>query len=295
MTGFLQLLFQGVSLGATYALVALGFVVVYRASGVINFAQGAMLLLGAYAISWLAVDAGLGFLLAVVCAAVLLALFGAGLHTLVLRRVAGRPTFVVVMITIGVGIAITHGVETLFGPDRRLLGDPWGSSALQLGGVTINTVKLWGIGVTLAALAAFFVFDRWTRWGLAMQATAADEEATLSLGVPVRRVHTVTWALAGVLATLGGLFLAGFPNAPQPALGDAALRAFPAIVLGGLGSPAGAVVGGVLIGVVEVLTSGYAPAALGVNFYAVAPYIAMIAILLVRPYGLFGAPPAERV
>jgi branched-chain amino acid transport system permease protein len=295
VTEFAQLLFQGISLGATYALVALGFVVVYRASGVINFAQGAMLLLGAYAISWLAVDAGLGFLLAVLCAAVLLALAGAGLHAVVLRRVTGQPAFVLVMITIGIGIAVTQGVEAVFGPDRRLLGDPWGSSAVHAGGLTFSTVKLWGIGVTLVALAAFFAFDRYTRWGLAMQATAADEEATLSLGVPVRRVHAITWALAGVLATLGGLFLAGFPGAPQPALGDAALRAFPAIVLGGLGSPAGAVVGGLLIGIVEVLTSGYAPASLGTNFYAVAPYIAMIAILLVRPYGLFGTQPAERV
>ena len=295
MTEFLQLLFQGVSLGSTYALVALGFVVVYRSSGVINFAQGAMLLLGAYAISWLAVDVGLAFGLAVLAATVMLALAGAAMHGLVLRRVAGRSTFVLVMITIGIGIAVTHGVEAVFGPDRRLLGDPWGSSSFEAGGVTINTVKVWGIAVTLAALAAYFAFDRYTRWGLAMQATAADEEATLAVGVPVRRVHACTWALAGALATLGGLFLAGFPSAPQPALGDAALRAFPAIVLGGLGSPVGAVVGGVLIGVVEVLTSGYAPDSLGSNFYAVAPYVALIAVLLVKPYGLFGAAPAERV
>jgi branched-chain amino acid transport system permease protein len=295
MTEFLQLLFQGVSLGSTYALVALGFVVVYRSSGVINFAQGAMLLLGAYAISWLAVDVGLAFGLAVLAATVMLALAGAAMHGLVLRRVAGRSTFVLVMITIGIGIAVTHGVEAVFGPDRRLLGDPWGSSSFEAGGVTITTVKVWGIAVTLAALAAYFAFDRYTRWGLAMQATAADEEATLSVGVPVRRVHACTWALAGALATLGGLFLAGFPSAPQPALGDAALRAFPAIVLGGLGSPVGAVVGGVLIGVVEVLTSGYAPDSLGSNFYAVAPYVALIAVLLVKPYGLFGAAPAERV
>ncbi len=295
MSEFLQLLFQGVSLGSTYALVALGFVVVYRSSGVINFAQGAMLLLGAYAISWLAVDVGLAFGLAVLAATAMLALAGAGMHGLVLRRVAGRPTFVIVMITIGIGIAVTSGVEAVFGPDPRLLGDPWGSSAFELGGVTINTVKVWGIAVTVVALAAYFAFDRYTRWGLAMQATAADEEATLSVGVPVRRVHAGTWAMAGALATLGGLFLAGFPGAPQPTLGDAALRAFPAIVLGGLGSPVGAVVGGVTIGVVEVLTSGYAPDSLGTNFYAVAPYIAMIAILLVRPYGLFGTRPAERV
>jgi branched-chain amino acid transport system permease protein len=237
----------------------------------------------------------LAFGLAVLAAALMVALAGAGMYGLVLRRVVGQPTFVLVMITIGIGIAVTHGIEAVFGPERRLLGDPWGSSSFVVGGVTINDVKLWGIAATLAALAAYFAFDRYTRWGLALQATAADEEATLSVGVPVRRVHACTWALAGALATLGGLFLAGFPGAPQPALGDSALRAFPAIVIGGLGSPVGAVVGGVLIGVVEVLTSGYAPDALGANFYAVAPYIAMIALLLVRPYGLFGTRPAERV
>ena len=295
MTNFLQLLFQGISLGSTYALVALGFVVIYRSSGVINFAQGAMLLLGAYAISWLAVDVGIGFLPAVLAATALLALAGIALHRVVLSRVAGQPTFVVVMITIGVGIALTAGVEAAFGPDRRLLGDPWGSDSFVLAGVTINTVKVWGIAVTAAALGAYFVFDRYTRWGLAMQATAGDEEAALSVGVPARRVHALTWGLAGALATLGGLFLAGFPGAPEPTLGDAALRAFPAVVLGGLMSPIGAVVGGLLIGVIEVLTSGYAPDALGTNFYAVAPYIAMIAVLLVRPYGLFGTKPAERL
>lgn len=295
MTEFAQLLFQGVALGATYALIALGFIVVYRASGVINFAQGAMLLAGAYTISWLATDLGVPFLPAVLAAVAVLALAGAAFQIVVLRRVSGEPTFVLVMITIGAGIAVTALVEALFGTAPRLLGDPWGASSFQVGDVTINEVKVWGILVTCAALAVYFAFDRWTRWGLAVQATAEDEEATLSLGVPVRRVHLITWAMAGALATLGGLFLAGFPSSPQPALGDAALRAFPAIVLGGLRSPTGAVVGGVVIGITEVMTSGYAPASLGDNFYAVAPYIAMILILLVRPYGLFGRQPAERL
>jgi branched-chain amino acid transport system permease protein len=295
MTEFLQLLFEGVSLGATYALVALGFVVIYRASGVINFAQGAMLLLGAYLISWLAVDIGLAFGVAVLVAMAALGAFGAGFHGLALRRVVGQPTFVLVMITIGAGIAVSAAIEAIFGDNQRLLGDPWGSSAFDVGGVTVTWVKFWGIVVAAAALAAYFAFDRYTRWGLAMRATAGDEEATLSAGVPVRRVHALTWALAGVMATLGGLFLAGFPSAPSHGLGDAALRAFPAVVLGGLASPVGAVAGGLLIGVIEVMTSGYAPSWLGTNFYAVAPYIAMIAILLVRPYGLLGVKPAERV
>jgi branched-chain amino acid transport system permease protein len=295
MTEFPQLLFEGVSLGATYALVALGFVVIYRSSQVINFAQGAMLLLGAYLISWLAVDRGVPFSLAVLVAMAALAVFGATFHRVALWPVAGQPTFVPVMITIGASIAVAALVETIFGSGQRLLGDPWGSSSFHAGGVTITWVKLWGIVVTTLALVAYFAFDRWTRWGLAMRATAGDEEATLSVGVPVRRVHALTWALAGALATLGGLFLAGFPGAPQPALGDAALRAFPAVVLGGLTSSVGAVIGGLLIGITEVMTSGYAPASLGTNFYAVAPYIVMIAILLVRPYGLLGRAPAERV
>ena len=295
MTQFLQLLFEGVSLGATYALVALGFVVIYRASGVINFAQGAMLLLGAYLISWLAVDVGLAFGLAVLAAMGALAVFGASFHRVALRRVVGQPTFVLVMITIGAGIAVSAAIEAIFGDNQRLLGDPWGSSAVHVGGITITWVKFWGIVVAAAALAGSFAVDRYTRWGLAMRATAGDEEATLSAGVPVRRVHALTWALAGVLATLGGLFLAGFPSAPSHGLGDAALRAFPAVVLGGLTSSVGAVAGGLLIGVIEVMTSGYAPSWLGTNFYAVAPYIAMIVILLVRPYGLLGAKPAERV
>jgi branched-chain amino acid transport system permease protein len=295
MTQFLQLLFEGLSVGASYALVALGFVVIYRSSQVINFAQGALLLLGAYLISWFAVDVGLPFFVAVLGAMAALGAFGAGFHRVALARVAGQPTFVPVMITIGASIAITAIVTEIFGSNQRLLGDPWGSSAFDVGGVTITWVKLWGIVVTAVAVAAYFAFDRWTRWGLAMRATAGDEEATLSVGVPVRRVHALTWALAGALATLGGLSLAGFPSAPQPSLGDAALLAFPAVVLGGLSSSVGAVVGGLLIGVVEVMTSGYAPSALGTNFYAVAPYVVMIGVLLVRPYGLLGTAPAERL
>jgi branched-chain amino acid transport system permease protein len=254
-----------------------------------------MLLLGAYLISWFAVDRGLPFALAVVLSMVVLAAFGAGFHRVALRPVAGQPTFVPVMITIGASIAVAALVEAIFGSDQRLLGDPWGSSSFHIGGVTITWVKFWGIVVTAIALAAYFAIDRWTRWGLAMRATAGDEEATLSVGVPVRRVHALTWALAGALATLGGLFLAAFPSAPQPGLANVALLAFPAVVLGGLSSSVGAVIGGLLIGVVEVMTSGYAPSSLGTNFYAVAPYIVMIAILLVRPYGLLGTAPAERV
>jgi len=295
MTQFLQLAFDGFALGCVYALIALGFAVVYRASEVINFAQGAMLLVGAYLVSLFAAYAGLPFWFSVILAVAILAAAGVLFQMLVLRRTLGQPLFTIVMITIGLSIAMTAGVDAVFGPNQRLLGDPWGSSRFQVGGVVFTWVEVWGVISAFVLLAAFFVFDRYSRYGLAMRATAADPEAALAVGVPVRRVHALAWGIAGAVATIGGVFLAGFPNSPNPQLGDAALLAFPAIILGGLGSPVGAVVGGIIIGVVQVLTSGYEPSWTGNNFYEVAPYIVMIAVLLAKPYGLFGTRPAERL
>jgi branched-chain amino acid transport system permease protein len=295
MTQFLQLLFQGFSLGCIYALVALGFTVIYRASKVINFAQGSLLLVGAYLVSVLATGVNLPFGLAVLAAILLLAAGGVLFQTAVLRRVLGQPVFTLVMITIGLSIVIDSAVPAIFGDSARILGDPWGASSVRLGGVTLNWVRVWAIVCTAVILVLFFAFDRFSRYGLAMRATAADEEAAMAVGVPVARVYAFTWAIAGAVAVVGGLFLAGFPSAPNPSLGDVALRAFPAVILGGLDSPPGAVLGGIAIGVVEVLTSGYAPGWLGANFSDVAPYIVMILVLMIRPYGLFGARPVERV
>lgn len=295
MTDFAQYLFEGLSTGCVFALVALGFTVVYRASGVINFAQGALVLVGAYLISYLAADRGVPFVLAVLIACVMVAAGGAGFQLTVVRRVRTDDVFTIVMITIGLSILLTTGISATFGDNPRQLGDPWGASATHVGGVTLTSVKLWAIASTLLVLLAFFAFDRRSRFGLGMRATGADVEAASAAGVPVARVHALAWAIAGAVATVGGLFLAGFPNAPNTSLGDVGLRAFPAIVLGGLGSPVGAVVGGVVIGVVQTLTAGYAPDSLGANFYAVAPYVVMIAVLLVKPYGLFGSAPPERL
>jgi branched-chain amino acid transport system permease protein len=295
MTAFLQLLFQGFALGCIYALVALGFTVVYRASKVINFAQGSLLLVGAYLVSVLATGLNLPFALAVLGAIALLAAGGAVFQMMVLRRMLGQPVFVLVMITIGLSIVIDSSIPAIFGGNARILGDPWGSSAVSVGGVTFNWVRIWTVVCTGLILALYFAFDRFSRYGLAMRATAADEEAAMAVGVPVRRVYALTWAIAGGVAAVGGMFLAGFPSSVNPELGGVALRAFPAIILGGLDSPPGAVAGGITIGIVEVMASGYAPGFLGSDFSAVAPYVVMILVLLSRPYGLFGTRPVERV
>lgn len=295
MTQFWQLAFDGLALGAAYALIALGFVIVYRSSEVLNFAQGAMLLVGAYLVSTFTVNTGLPFWVAAILSVLLMAAGGLAFQVLVLRRMLGKPLLAIVMMTLGLSIAITAGVDAIWGPDLRVLGDPWGASSFTAGGVVFLWVDVWCVIVAAVVLAAFFIFERYSRYGLAMRATAADPEAALGSGVPVRRVHALAWAIAGVVATISGIFLSGYPSQPNPQLGAAALLAFPAIVLGGLESTVGAVVGGVVIGIVQELVSGYAPSWTGDGFYDIAPYIVLIIVLLVKPYGLFGSRPAERL
>lgn len=297
MTEALQFLFNGFALGCVYALVAVGFTVIYRSSQVVNFAQGSFVLLGAYLVAWLHVDRGLPFGVAVGLAAAACAVGAAAFQRAALRRAAGRPVFVIVMITLGLDVVLSAAVPAAFGVEGREIYDPWGASTVHLAGVTLAWLKIWAAAGTVAVLAWFFAFDRFSRYGLAMRAAADDEEAALAAGVPVDRVHTLSWAMAGGLAVVAGVFLAGFPNRAEPLIGLAGLRAFPAIILGGLGSPAGAVVGGILIGQVEVLTAGYQPAHapwLGDDFHIIAPYLVMLLVLLVRPHGLLGRSPMER-
>ncbi|HET6875727.1 MAG TPA: branched-chain amino acid ABC transporter permease [Acidimicrobiales bacterium] len=298
MTTFFQLLVAGISLGAVYALVALGFTVIYRSSRVINFAQGGLLALGAFLTSWLVITEGVPFWGAFLIGAITTALVGFLFQTTVLRFALGRPEFTIVMLTLGLFTIINSVIPTLFGNNPRSNGDPWGSSALHVGGVAIFWVQIWTIIAAVAVLLAYGAFTRYTRYGLAMRSAAIDPEAALAVGIPLRRVYATAWFLAGAVACIGGVFVGGYPNSVSPAISDVALLAFPAIILGGLDSPTGAIVGGFVIGIVQELTQGYQPQYvpfLGNNFYIIAPYVVMILVLLVRPYGLFGSRPAERL
>jgi branched-chain amino acid transport system permease protein len=298
VTEFLQLCFAGLALGARYALVALGFVIIYRATGVINFAQGGLVALGAYLTYAFANGAELPFALAVLLAVVCAGVFGAGVERVVLRRTVGEPVFAVIMITIGLLFIIEQAITAIWGFDSLNLADPWGVRTVDAGGVVMSVRDLWTLGVAAAALAGFFVFFRTSRLGVAMRATAFDAEAALAQGISARRVYAVSWAISAGLAALAGVTLASGPAALSPAVGAIALVAFPAMIVGGMDSPAGAVAGGMIIGLTQALTAGYqqdvAPW-LGDNFGAVMPYVVMIVILLVRPYGLFGAREVRRV
>lgn len=297
MNDFLQFLVAGIAVGALYALVALGFVVIYKATGVINFAQGALLLLGAYFTYAFRDQVGMPFPLAVLLAVIGCAIVGVLVERLILRRMVGQPIFAVIMITLGLTIAIEQVVIWRW-PGTLNMSDPWGISTVSIGDVVIPQVNLWRIGTAGLLLLGFFLFFRYSRLGVAMRATASDQEAALAQGISARRIFALSWAIAAAIAALAGALLASGGRGLDPSLGIVALVAFPAIILGGLDSPGGAIVGGVVMGVVEVMTAGYSdklPEFVGANFHRVTPYVVLVAILLVRPYGLFGTPEVRRV
>lgn len=298
MTELLQLIFQGVALGSQYALIALGFVVIYKATGVINFAQGGFVLVGAYLAYNFNQTWDLPFAVALVMAMAAGGLLGAVVERVLLRRMVGEPAFAVLMITIGLLFVLEQASTSVWGFDNLNLGDPWGIDTVEVADLNLAVADLWTIGLAAAAMAAFFAFFRYTATGVAMRATAIDQEAAVAQGISAGRIFALAWAVSGAVAALGGITLAAGPAQLAPGISFVALAAFPAMILGGLDSPAGAVVGGVVIGVTQSLTAGYQPDHaewLGTNFHIVMPYVVMILILLVRPYGIFGTREVRRI
>ncbi|WAZ25992.1 branched-chain amino acid ABC transporter permease [Streptomyces cinnabarinus] len=298
MTGFLDNILNGLALGSVYALVALGFVIIFKASGVINFAHGSLLLLGGYLTAVLHEDLGFAGALAV---AVLATAAVAGLMDRFLLQAGEQDpqaAHVQTIVTIGVDIVLLTDLSRRIGGDLLSLGDPWGDSVSGLGPITVADSRLAAIVVSSVVIGAVFALFRYTNWGLALRASAEDLEAAALMGVRLVRMRTLAWCLAGGLAALAAVFLAAFP-APglERTTGQIALKAFPAAILGGMASPPGALAGSMLIGLTEALVAGYQSElhVLGEGFGDVAPYAVMVLVLLVRPNGLFGAKGAARV
>ena len=301
MTKFFQLVASGAALGAVYALVGLGFVVIYRATGVINLAQAGMVALGAFLVYNATATWDLPFWLAVLVSMGLGALLGIVLERLVLRRMVGRPVYAVILVTVGILLLIEPIVTTIWKNPASSIETPWGLEKVTIGDVNILQVDIATILLAAAVLGVFFAFFRYTKYGVAMRATAVDSEAALAQGINVRRIVALSWAIAGVVAVLAGTML-GAGAGPGTGLGIGitviSLKALPAVVLGGLDSPVGAVVGGATIGILEVLTAGYQSDVLPflpAGFAAVMPWVVMLIVLVVRPYGLFGTRDVRRV
>ena len=301
MIEFLESVIRGLGTGSVYALLAIGFVIIYKSTGVISFAQPAMMISGAVVVSYLTpifgIRTGAGFFAAVLVGALAIAALGLGVERTAIRPMVGRPVFVVAIITIGLDIAIRVVANGFIGLGARQIGDPWGLSRFSIGSLQVQWRHVAMMATTVVVVAVLFWFFRYTRYGLAMRAAAFDQEAALTQGVNVGTVFALSWAMAGALAAVAGSFLATGAGVDQQ-LWIVALAALPAIILGGLDSLEGAVIGGLAVGVVESLVGTYqrdlAPW-LGDNFAIVSPYVLMLVVLLARPYGLFGTPEVKRV
>ena len=306
---FVNATFSGLALGAIYALLALGLVLIYKATQILNFAHGALAAMGAYFAAYFAVTLNfpgryipdapltLQWTLSAIVAVLLAAAVGWVIERLAIRPMIGEPLFAVVLITIALDIIIRAITDDFIGNNPRPLGTPWGSEVVEVGPGIIARAEIATIVVAILCLIAIAWFFR-TRIGVAMRATAFDQEAAMAQGISAGQIFSLAWMIGAGLAAIAGIFSSVFPRSVGVSAATAffAFRALPAVVIGGLDSIVGAVAGGFIIGLAEVYTGAYLEFEfLGTGFAGIMPYLVMFAVLLVRPYGLFGTEEVRRV
>jgi branched-chain amino acid transport system permease protein len=281
----LQLLISGIAQGCIYGLIALGFVLIYKATETVSFAQGELMMLGAFGGLAGMTFLGFPFWLSVLCAIAGMALFGALLERVVIRPILGQPAFSIVMLTIGIGY-VARGLITMIpniGTETHTLPVPYKDQIWKVGGLVLNVEQMVVIVATALLCGLLFTVFKYSKIGIAMQASSQNQLAAYYMGIPVKRINGLVWGLAAAVAAIAGLLLAPitFVHANMGFIG---LKAFPAAVVGGFGSLPGAIVGGLIIGIVESLSGFYLPD----GFKDIAAYVVVLIMLMVKPNGLFG-------
>ena len=288
----LQVIVSGISQGCIYGLIALGFVLIYKATETVNFAQGELMMLGAFLGLTATAAFGLPYWAAVPAALLAMALFGFALERAVINPILGQPAFAVIMVTIGFGF-VARGLVTMipgWGTVTHAIETPFRGEVLRAGGLVIAAEHLAIIAATVVLSALLYGFFRYSRVGVAMQAASQNQLAAYYMGIPVRRLNGLIWAISAAVAALAGLLLAPLTFV-HVNMGFIGLKAFPAAVVGGFGSLPGALVGGLVIGVVEALSGVYLPE----GFKDVAAYVVVLLMLAVKPNGLFGETMRKKV
>ncbi len=289
---FLQLVISGSAQGCIYGLIALGFVLIYKATETVSFAQGELMMLGAFLGLALMTLLGLPFWLAVLASVAAMGLFGVLAERLVIRPILGQPAFSIVMLTFGIGY-VARGLITMIpaiGTETHTLPVPYKDQVWKLGELVLNVEQMVVIGVTVLLCGALFALFRYSKIGVAMQASSQNQLAAYYMGIPVQRLNGLVWGLAAGVAAVAGLLLAPitFVHANMGLIG---LKAFPAAVVGGFGSLPGAIVGGLVVGIVESLAGFYLPE----GFKDIAAYVVVLVMLMVKPNGLFGETMRKKV
>jgi len=287
---FIELVVSGMAIGAIYGLVAMGFAVIYKATGIVNFAQGEMGMLTAYATWSLATTLGTGGPLTVILAIALGAALGLVCERLIMRPMLGEPVLSVVLVTIGLAVVLRSIVTIIWGASPHKFEVTDADNIVAVGGIGMRVSQLGVLAALLLAVAGFWFFLRHSRFGVAMRAVASDEKTARLMGVSTARVQAVAWAAASGLAGLAGALFAVIYGL-TPTVYELGLKAFPATVLGGFDAVLGSGVSGLIIGVLENLVGGYLPSTLK----EIAGFVLILVVLMVRPFGLFGEKRIERV
>lgn len=291
---FLQLIASGFLVGGIYALIALGFVLIYKATNIINFATGEFMMIGAYIFYSLTVYLKLPPLLSFPLVVAAAALLGALVERLILRHMLGRPNISIIMVTIGLSSILLGVAEIIWGSSFRSFPPLFPRKPIILGEVVLRSNLFYGFILAMAVIGVFLIVFKYARVGVAMRATANDQTAAFSMGINVKSIFTVSWAFGAIAASLGGIII-GNVGGVQPTLGHIGLKIFPIVILGGLDSIWGAVIGGLLVGILENLAGGYLDPYFHGGVKDLAPFVVLIFILLIKPYGLFGTRELERL
>ena len=293
MTFFFQILVSGIAVGGVYALVGLGLVLIYKSTGILNIAQGAMVMLMAFITYFLSVQISLPFFLAILLSAGVAMLLGAIIERLCLRPMIGQPIFSTIMMTIGIMLILQSIPVMIWGTSLKAYPKYLPQESYNIGGVLISPDYLWGFIISMVLFLGFVIYFRCSRSGIVMRAVADDQMAAQSMGVKISRVSKIAWAFSCLVAAIGGVVLATITSVGV-FLSPIGLKSWPAVIIGGLDSIPGALIGGIIVGVLESLSGGYLENVF-VGIKDVAPYFILLVILLIKPYGLFGLKRIERI
>jgi branched-chain amino acid transport system permease protein len=294
MEQFIQLIITGIVLGSIYALVALGFVLIYKSTAVINFAQGEFLMLGAYICLQMVVGYHIPFWFSFFFTLIVCAIIGLLIERLFLRPMIGEPIISIIMLTIGLSSVLRSVIAIFWGTQTKVYPPIFSEKPIHLfSHIAVSEVYIYSIVFAAIFLAIFTLFFKYNRSGIAMRATADDQQAAMSMGISIKKVFALAWCIAAVVAAVGGILI-GNINGINVSLSFYGLKVFPVVILGGLDSVGGAIIGGLIIGILENLCGGYLdPIIPGIK--EVAPFIVLVFILMIKPYGLFGTEEIEKV
>ncbi|UCF93516.1 MAG: branched-chain amino acid ABC transporter permease [Desulfobacterales bacterium] len=289
---FMQFFLTGLSMGSVYALVALGFVLIYKSTSILNLAQGEIMMVGAYVCLSMTLDFGLNFMAAFAVTMVFSVLLGLAVERLALRPLIGEPIISVIMVTLGLTYILRGVVIMVWGNDIRQF-NIFPQEPIDLWGIKLTYLYVWSMGISLVLLTFFAVFFKYARTGIFMRAVADHQTAAQSMGISVKRVFAISWCIAAVVSSIGGILVGNIAGVGVD-LSHIGLKVLPAVIFGGLDSILGAIIGGLAVGVLEFLSAGYLdPYIPAIN--EVFPFIILVLVLMIRPYGLFGIEEIERV